>query len=62
MDVLPEIDAVGDQARVVVDGGFCRGSDIIMVLATGADLVGLGRMQCYALAAGGEATITRCSN
>lgn len=60
MDLLPEIiDAVAKQAKVMVDGGFCRGSDIIKALAIGADLVGLGRMQCYALAAGGEATIIR---
>ncbi|AEG05022.1 alpha-hydroxy acid oxidase [Sinorhizobium meliloti] len=60
MDVLPEIiDAVGGQAKVMVDGGFCRGTDIIKALAIGANLVGLGRMQCYALAAGGEAAIIR---
>jgi L-lactate dehydrogenase (cytochrome) len=60
MDVLPEIiDAVAGRAKVMVDGGFCRGSDIIKALATGADLVGIGRMQCYALAAGGEAAIIR---
>lgn len=60
MDALPEIiDAVAGRAKVMVDGGFCRGSDIIKALATGADLVGLGRMQCYALAAGGKAAIIR---
>ncbi|NKM08140.1 alpha-hydroxy-acid oxidizing protein [Rhizobium leguminosarum bv. viciae] len=60
MDVLPEVvDTIAGQAKVMVDGGFCRGSDIIKALAIGADLVGLGRMQCYALAAGGEAAIIR---
>ena len=60
LDVLPEIiDAITGQAKVMVDGGFCRGSDIIKALATGADLVGLGRMQCYALAAGGGPAIIR---
>lgn len=60
IDTLPEIiDAIAGQAKVMVDGGFCRGSDIIKALAVGADLVGLGRMQCYALAAGGEAAIIR---
>ncbi len=60
IDALPEIiDAIAGRARVMVDGGFCRGSDIIKALAIGADLVGLGRMQCYALAAGGEAAIIR---
>ncbi len=60
MDVLPEIvDAVAGKAKVMIDGGFCRGTDIVKALAVGADLVGLGRMQCYALAAGGEAAIVR---
>lgn len=60
MDVLPEIvDAVAGRAKVMIDGSFCRGTDIIKAIATGADLVGLGRMQCYALAAGGEGAIVR---
>ena len=28
-------------------------------IAAGADLVGIGRMQCYALAAGGQAGVVR---
>jgi isopentenyl diphosphate isomerase/L-lactate dehydrogenase-like FMN-dependent dehydrogenase len=60
MEVLPEIvDAVAGRAKVIVDGSFCRGTDIIKAIAVGADLVGLGRMQCFALAAGGEAAIVR---
>src|SRR5262245_44329982 len=60
MDVLPEIvDAVGDRAKILIDGMFCRGTDIVKALAMGADLVGLGRMQCYALAAAGQAGIVR---
>ncbi|MDP9813939.1 L-lactate dehydrogenase (cytochrome) [Rhizobium tibeticum] len=60
LDALPEIiDAVRGRVKVMIDGGFCRGSDVIKALAIGADLVGLGRMQCYALAAGGEAAIIR---
>ena len=60
MDGLPEIISAGaGEAKLMVDGGFCRGSDIIKALTIGADLVGLGRMQCYALAAGGEVAITR---
>jgi L-lactate dehydrogenase (cytochrome) len=60
MEMLSEIvDAVAGRAKVMVDGGFCRGTDIIKAIATGADLVGLGRMQCCALAAGGEAAIVR---
>jgi isopentenyl diphosphate isomerase/L-lactate dehydrogenase-like FMN-dependent dehydrogenase len=60
MDVLPEIvAAVGRRAGIIVDGGFARGTDVVKGIAAGADLVGLGRMQCYALAAGGEAALTR---
>jgi glycolate oxidase len=60
MDVLPEVaEAVAGRATVVIDGGFYRGSDIVKALALGANLVGLGRMQCYALAAAGQAGVVR---
>jgi isopentenyl diphosphate isomerase/L-lactate dehydrogenase-like FMN-dependent dehydrogenase len=60
MHVLPEIAAaVGGRAKIMVDGSFCRGTDIVKAIAAGADLVGLGRLQCWALAAGGEAGIVR---
>ena len=60
MHVLPEIvEAVKGRAKVMVDGGFCRGSDVVKAIACGADLVGIGRMQCWALAAGGEAGVLR---
>ena len=60
MDVLPEVvDAVAGRAKILIDGGFYRGSDIVKAIASGADLVGIGRMQCYALAAAGEAGIVR---
>jgi isopentenyl diphosphate isomerase/L-lactate dehydrogenase-like FMN-dependent dehydrogenase len=60
MDVLPEVaDAVAGRAKILVDGAFCRGTDIVKAIAMGADLVGIGRMQCYALAAGGEAGVVR---
>jgi glycolate oxidase len=60
MHVLPEITAsVGGRAKIMVDGSFCRGTDIVKAIAAGADLVGLGRLQCWALAAGGEAGIVR---
>ena len=59
-DVLPEVvEAVGGRATIIVDGGFYRGSDIVKAIALGANLVGLGRMQCYGLAAGGQAGIVR---
>jgi isopentenyl diphosphate isomerase/L-lactate dehydrogenase-like FMN-dependent dehydrogenase len=60
MEVLPEIvDAVAGRAKVIVDGAFARGADIVKAMAMGANLVGLGRMQCYALAAGGERALAR---
>jgi glycolate oxidase len=60
MHVLPEIvGAVAGRAKVMVDGSFCRGSDIVKAIAMGADLIGIGRLQCWALAAAGEAGIVR---
>ena len=59
-DVLPEVaEAVGGRAMIIIDGGFYRGSDIVKAMALGANLVGLGRMQCYALAAAGQAGLVR---
>src|SRR6202020_3580859 len=60
LHVLPEIvSAVKGRAKVMVDGSFCRGTDIVKAIILGADLVGIGRLQCWALAAGGEAGIVR---
>jgi glycolate oxidase len=60
LDALPEVvDAVAGRAKVLVDGSICRGTDIVKAIATGADLVGIGRMQCFALACGGEAGVLR---
>jgi len=60
MDVLPEVvKAVAGRAKIIIDGSICRGSDIVKAIAAGADLVGIGRMQCFALAAGGEAGVVR---
>jgi isopentenyl diphosphate isomerase/L-lactate dehydrogenase-like FMN-dependent dehydrogenase len=60
MDVLPEVvEATAGRAKVMVDGSICRGSDIVKAIAMGASLVGMGRMQCYALAAAGQAGVVR---
>jgi glycolate oxidase len=60
MEVLPEVvEVVGGRAKILIDGGFYRGTDIVKAIASGADLVGIGRMQCYALAAAGEAGVVR---
>lgn len=37
--------------RIGVDGSFCRGRNIVKAIASGADLIGIGRMQSFALAA-----------
>jgi len=59
-DVLPEVvRAVRGRARVVVDGGFMRGTDVVKALALGADLVGLGRLACCGLAAAGAPGLVR---
>ncbi len=60
MEFLPEIrDAVAGRARLLVDGGFSRGTDVVKALALGADAVGIGRLYCYGLAAAGEAGVFR---
>jgi glycolate oxidase len=60
LDVLPEVvQAVGGKAKVWIDGGFSRGTDIVKAIAMGAELVGIGRLYCYALAAAGEAGVAR---
>jgi glycolate oxidase len=58
--VMPEVlEAAGGRARVIVDGGFMRGADIVKAMALGAHAVGIGRLQGLALAAGGVAGLVR---
>ena len=60
MHILPEIvDAVKGRAKIIVDGGICRGTDVVKAIAAGADLVGIGRLQCWALAAAGSEGVAR---
>lgn len=60
IDMLPEVAAaVAGRARVMVDGGFSRGTDIVKAVALGADTVGIGRLYCYGLAAAGLEGIAR---
>jgi glycolate oxidase len=60
MDTLPEIvAAVSGRARIVLDGGVQRGSDILKAVATGADVVALGRLQAWGLSAGSTAGLVR---
>lgn len=60
MDTLPEIvQAVNGRARIIVDGGVQRGTDILKAVALGADVVALGRLQGWGLAAGGKEGVVR---
>lgn len=60
LETLPEIvQAVGGRARIIVDGGVQRGTDILKAIALGADVVALGRLQGWGLAAGGLAGCVR---
>jgi isopentenyl diphosphate isomerase/L-lactate dehydrogenase-like FMN-dependent dehydrogenase len=53
------IEALPDGVDVAVDSGFSNGADVCKALALGARAVAVGRLQCWALAAGGEAMLTR---
>ena len=60
IEVLPEVvKEVGGRAEVIVDGGFCRGTDVVKAMALGADAVALGRLQGYAMGAAGQAGVGR---
>jgi glycolate oxidase len=60
IDVLAEIrDAAAGKAKIVIDGGFMRGTDILKAVILGADMVGLGKLQAMAVGAAGEAGVYR---
>ena len=60
LDTLSEIvDTVNGRAKIIIDGGVQRGGDILKALALGADVVALGRLQGWGLAAGGQAGLVR---
>jgi isopentenyl diphosphate isomerase/L-lactate dehydrogenase-like FMN-dependent dehydrogenase len=60
IDVLPEIvEAVGGRARIIVDGGISRGTDVVKAMILGADAVAAGRLYVYGLAAAGGPGIVR---
>ena len=58
IDALPEIAAaVGDRVGLLLDGGICRGTDVLKALALGAHAVLLGRAPLWGLAVAGEAGV-----
>jgi isopentenyl diphosphate isomerase/L-lactate dehydrogenase-like FMN-dependent dehydrogenase len=60
IEVLPEVvAAVEGRARIWIDGGFSRGTDVVKAMAMGAEMVGIGRLYCYALAAAGAEGVER---
>lgn len=61
LETLAEVAAaVKGRAELIVDGGFLRGTDVIKAIALGASSVAIGRLQGWALAAGGEDGLVRC--
>jgi (S)-mandelate dehydrogenase len=55
VELLPAVSAeLGGKIRVLVDGGFRRGSDVLKAMALGAHAVMIGRPVLYGLAAGGQ--------
>ena len=60
IDALPEVvEAVGDRAEVLMDGGIRRGTDVVKALALGAHAVLVGRAPLYGLAVGGAEGVER---
>lgn len=60
IQMLPAIAAaVQGRVDIIVDGGFVRGTDILKAISLGATAVGLGKLQAWALAAGGREGLYR---
>jgi glycolate oxidase len=60
IEVLPEIvrEAKG-KAEIIIDGSFCRGTDVLKAIALGANLVCVGRLYAYGMASAGRDGIYR---
>ena len=60
LHILVEVaERIGGKVPIVVDGGFLRGTDVIKAIALGAQAVAIGRLQAYALGAGGADALLR---
>ncbi len=60
LDTLPKVvREVDGRTEAVVDGGFLRGTDIVKARILGADAVGIGRLECIAMAAAGREGVVR---
>jgi glycolate oxidase len=57
--LVPIVEAVGGKAEVIVDGGFTRGTDVVKAIALGARAVLIGKLQAWALGAGGRDALLR---
>jgi glycolate oxidase len=60
IDVLPEVVAAAKgKAEIIIDGSFCRGTDVLKAIALGADMVVVGRLYAFGMAAAGRDGIFR---
>ena len=60
LEVLPAVvEAVGDRAEVLLDGGVRSGADVVAAVALGARACLVGRAYLYGLMAGGERGVRR---
>ena len=60
LDALPEVvEATGDRAEILLDGGVRRGTDVVKALALGARAVLVGRAALYGLAVDGAGGVER---
>jgi L-lactate dehydrogenase (cytochrome) len=63
LEQLPGIvDAVGDRAEVMLDGGIMDGGDVVAAVALGARACLVARAYLYGLMAGGEAGVQRAAD
>jgi L-lactate dehydrogenase (cytochrome) len=60
LELLPAVvEAVGDRAEVLLDGGVRSGADVVAAVALGARACLVGRAYLYGLMAGGERGVRR---